>query len=91
MHNFTCICWEFSEIAINGLDLFLSHYQIESTKGMADPPQIGAGRWSSADGHLPGALEPAQRVDAGRTGQLSSTEIEPSNGKEAFVADDSFN
>ena len=58
---------------------------------MADPPQIHAGFRHSADGHLPGAFEPAQRVDTGRTGQLSSTEIKPSNRKETFVADDSFN
>ena len=56
---------------------------------MANPPQIRTGRWSSADGHLPGAFESSQRVNTGRTGQLSSAEIEPSNGKETFVADDS--
>ena len=59
---------------------------------MAHSPQIQAGFRHSADGHMPGAFEPAaQRMDTGWTGQLSSTEIEPSNGKETFVADDSFN
>ena len=57
---------------------------------MADPPQIRTRRWSSADGHLPGAFKSAQRVHAGRTGQLSSAEIEPSNGKETFVIDDTL-
>ena len=57
---------------------------------MADPPQIRTGRWSSADGHLPGAFKSSQCVDAGRGGQLSSAEIEPSNGKETFVIDDTL-
>ena len=56
---------------------------------MADLPQIRTGFWHSADSHLPCAFEPTQRVDTGRTGQLSSTEIKASNGKETFVADDS--
>ena len=54
---------------------------------MAYPPQIRAWRRSSADGHLPGAFEPAQRVDTRWTGKLSSAKIEPSNGKETFVID----
>ena len=58
---------------------------------MADLPQIRAGFWSSADGHLSGAFESSQRVDAGRTGQLRSAEIQSSYRKETLVADDSCN
>ena len=67
--------------------MFRSNNEIESAKGVTDPPQIRTGRWFSADSHLSGTFKSAKRVDAGRTGQLSSTEIEPSNGKKTFVID----
>ena len=54
---------------------------------MADLPQIRTRRWH--DGHLPGAFESAQRVDTGRTGQLSPPEIESRDWKETLVGDDS--
>ena len=56
---------------------------------MANPPQIRARCWSSADGYLPSAFESSQRVDPERTGQLGSTEIESRDGYEVFGADDS--
>ena len=56
---------------------------------MADPPQIRKKFWHSADGHLPGAYEPDQRVNAGQTGQLSPAKIETSYLKKTLIADDS--
>ena len=55
---------------------------------MDDPPQIRTGFRHSADGHLPAAFEPAQRVDAGWTGQLSPAKNETSYRKKSIIADD---
>ena len=49
---------------------------------MADPPQIHTGFRHSADDHLPGAFEISQRVDIGRTGQLSPAKMETGYRKE---------
>ena len=58
---------------------------------MANSPKIGAGFWHSSDGRLPSALESSQRVNSGRTGQLSPAKIETSDGQETLVVDDSYN
>ena len=69
--------------------MFRSHHRVESTKGVADLPQIRTGLWSSADDHLPGAFKSAQRVDTGRTGQLCPSKIETRDGQVILVADES--
>ena len=45
-----------------------------------------AWHWSSADGHLSSAFEPAQRANSRRTGQLSLPEIEASDCKKTLVS-----
>ena len=87
--NCTRICWQFGEIAINRLDLFRSHHRIQSAEGVANPPQIDTGRWSSTDSHLPGTFKSSQRVNSRRTGQLGPAEIEASDGQIILVDDDS--
>jgi hypothetical protein len=84
--TFTRIVREFSEIAVNGFHHRRSHDGIKSAQGVANQPQIFARLWQSTEGQR--AHESAKGVDAGWSFQLSSSEIQTSDGQNIFVGND---
>jgi hypothetical protein len=77
---------KFIEIAINGFHHFCCSFDgIKSVEGVANQPKILTGRGESSEFHSSGAYETAQRVDTGRSCQLSPTEIQTSDGQNIFV------
>jgi hypothetical protein len=56
---------------------------------VADPPKIFARRRHSSDGHLSGAFESAQCVNTGRILLPSSAEIQPGDGQDLLIINDS--
>lgn len=58
---------------------------------MPDAPQVSARFWHSSDGYTSRAFQFAKRVHTGWTVQLGASEIQPRDGNNTFIRDNSYN